>query len=95
MKPATETDMLTPNDLRHARNVDLANLTGFDSGAIAAWSSTREISGKNLSAMAKALGMEKHEVLQGIELRKQDTAIARDVQRKLEQFIVNRNTLIA
>lgn len=82
-----EETMLTAEDIQHARNVDLEALTGFDSTAFAAWSASREISGRNLNIIATALNMEKHEVLRGIELRKQDTAIARAVQQKLERLI--------
>jgi hypothetical protein len=87
---ASQEIMITAEDIRYARNVELATLTGIDSTAFAAWSSSREISGRNLKIIATALGMEKHEVLQGIELRKTDTAIARAVQQKLEALIAKR-----
>jgi len=90
MEEAKEIIMLTAEDIRHARNIDLATLTGFDQTAFAAWSNSREISGRNLNLIAQALSMEKHEVLQGIELRKQDSALARQVQQKLERLIATR-----
>jgi hypothetical protein len=92
MKVNEELIMLTAEDIRHARNVDLAALTGMDATAFAAWSANREISGRNLNAIATALGMPKHEVLKGIELRKADTAIARAVQEKLERLLASRTT---
>lgn len=95
MKVIEESIVLTAEDLRHARNVDLAALTGFDPAAFAAWSNSREISGRNLNAIAQALGMEKHEVLKGIELRKADSAIARMVQAKLERLLASRNPVVA
>jgi hypothetical protein len=58
----------------------------------AAWSNLREISGRNLNQIAAALGMEKHEVLRGLELRKADTALARTVQQKLATLIAARNS---
>lgn len=94
MKVTEESIMLTAEDIRHARNVDLAALTGFDATAFAAWSNNREISGRNLNAIAEALGMAKHEVLEGIELRKQDSATARAVQGKLERLIARRNAAV-
>jgi hypothetical protein len=95
MKVTEELIVLTAEDIRYARNVDLASLTKFDATAFAAWSNAREISGRNLNAIAQALGMEKHEVLRGIELRKQDTVTARKVQAKLEQLLTIRNTATA
>ena len=90
MKATEEIIVLTAEDIRHARNIDLAQLTGFDPTAFAAWSNSREISGRNLKIIATALGIEKHEVLKGLELRKQDSAIARAVQQKLEALIASR-----
>jgi hypothetical protein len=95
MKANEEMIVLTVEDIRHARNVELAALTGFDATAFAAWSGTREISGRNLKIIAVALGMEKHQVLEGIELRKKDTATARAVQERLETLIARRTTAIA
>jgi hypothetical protein len=90
MQVTEELVVLTAEDVRLARNIDLANLTGFDATAFASWSNNREISGRNLNIIARALGMEKHEVLKGIELRKRDTALARAVQEKLEHLISSR-----
>ncbi len=95
MKAVQEIILLTADDIRHARNVDLSALTGFDPTAFAAWGNNREISGRNLNAIAQALGMEKHEVLKGIELRKKDSAIARQVQQKLEALIASRTVAAA
>jgi hypothetical protein len=78
---------LCAEDIRYARAIDLQGLTGIDASNFAAWSSTRHISERNLGVIAKALGMEKSEVLRGFEMRRRDTQTAKDVAAKLEQWV--------
>lgn len=79
--------MLTLEDIRYARHTQLAELTGFDASNFAAWSSHRRISEKNLTVIAEKLNMSKLQVLEGLDLRRQDTAISRQVQEKLDRVI--------
>lgn len=76
--------ILTAEDIRHARAIDLSKLTGIDASNFAAWSSSRHISERNLGVIATALGMEKAEVLRGFELRRHDNRTAQEVSAKLE-----------
>ncbi|WNZ22719.1 hypothetical protein HJG54_07520 [Leptolyngbya sp. NK1-12] len=75
--------ILTAKDIRHARAIDLARLTGIDASNFAAWSNHRHISKRNLGIIATALGMEKSEVLRGFELRRHDNRTAQTVAAKL------------
>lgn len=79
--------MLTPADIRYAKHTQLAELTGFDPSYFSAWSSSRRISEKNLSVIAERLNLTKPQVLEGLELRRQDVAIARRVHDKLDRVI--------
>lgn len=78
--------ILTAEDIRHVRAIDLARLTEIDASNFAAWSSTRHISERNLGVIATALGMEKAEVLRGFELRRHDNRTAQTVAAKLESL---------
>jgi hypothetical protein len=82
--------VLTAEDIRFARNVDLQSLTGIDSTAFAAWQNSRGISERNIKLITDRLEMDKYEFLRGLELRRQDFATARAVQTKLEQIIASR-----
>lgn len=80
--------VLTAQDIRFARFIHLAALTGIDPSNFAAWSSgNRGISEKNLEVLSERLSMAKSAVLEGLELRREDTAIARQVHQKFEQLI--------
>lgn len=80
--------MLTSEDIRWARHIHLAALTRLDPSTFVGWSSgNRGISERNLTLIAESLGMEKAAVLEGLELRRQDVAIARAVHHKFEQLI--------
>jgi hypothetical protein len=79
--------ILTAEDIRHARAIDLEKLTGIHASNFAAWSNARHISEKNLTVIAQALGMEKPEVLRGFELRRHDNRTAQTVAAKLEALI--------
>ena len=79
--------MLNADDLRYARATDLQELTGIHASNFAAWTHKRHISEKNLKVIADALGMPKHEVLRGFEMRRKDEVAAREVQAKLEKLI--------
>ncbi|MCY7273166.1 MAG: hypothetical protein LH702_05340 [Phormidesmis sp. CAN_BIN44] len=87
--------MLTAHDIRYARTVDLAALTGFDSSNFAAWFNRRGLSERNRAIIAQRLGMDQFEFLKGLELRRQDMAIAREVQAKLEAIISSRKEAVS
>ncbi|MBD2462295.1 hypothetical protein H6G89_14700 [Oscillatoria sp. FACHB-1407] len=78
--------MLTAEEFRFARAIDLERLTGIDASCFAAWSKTRQISERNLEAIATALSMTKGEVLRGFELRRQDTQLATQVSSRLKEL---------
>lgn len=80
-------NILTAEDIRHARAIDLARLTRIDASNFASWSASRHISERNLGVIATALGMEKAEVLQGFELRRRDNQTAQSVAAKLEALL--------
>lgn len=82
--------MLTAEDIRYARNIDLAAVTEIDPSNFAAWSNSRGISERNLNLIAQRLGISKLEFMQGLELRRQDAAITREVAAKFEKLIALR-----
>jgi hypothetical protein len=69
-------------------------LTGIHASNFAAWSSTRAISEKNLKIIAQSLGIDKSEALKGLELRRRDVAIAREVQAKFEKLIAQQQPTV-
>lgn len=78
---------LTVEDIRHLRHTQLSQLTGIDPSNFSAWSRQRRISERNLERMATQLGLSKSDLLTGIELRRQDAAIARIAQAKAKRLI--------
>lgn len=79
--------ILLAEDIRHLRHTQLARLTGIDPSNFSAWSRNRRISERNLERIAQQLGIAKPELLQGIELRRQDAAIAQSAQAKADALI--------
>lgn len=78
---------LNPEDIRHARPIDLERITGINASSFVSWSMGRGISEKNLTVLSEALGMSKAEVLAGLELRREDAAIARQVAEKIDRLM--------
>lgn len=78
---------LTIEDIRYVRHVQLEILTGINASNFSAWSSHRRISERNLERIAEGVGMTKSELIQALELRRQDTAIAKLAQHKAEKLI--------
>lgn len=88
MKTSQEVSVkLTIEDIRYARHIDLAALTGFGARDFAAWTKSRGLSERSLNVLAEQLGMEKTDLLKGLELRRQDAALARKVQERIKQLI--------
>jgi transcriptional regulator with XRE-family HTH domain len=82
---------LSVQDIRYMRHSQLSRLTGVDPSSFSAWSHNRRISERNLERIAHRLGMTKAELLQGLDLRRQDVAIARAAQAKADQLIAHLN----
>lgn len=78
---------LSVEDIRHIRHSQLALITGIDSSNFSAWSNHRKISERSLERIAQKVGMSKADLLQGLELRRQDAALARAAQVKVSQLI--------
>jgi hypothetical protein len=83
---------LTIEDIRYARHIDLAALTGFGASDFAAWTKSRGLSERSLNAISQELGMEKPDLLKGLELRREDAAIARKVQERMKWLAAQRAT---
>jgi transcriptional regulator with XRE-family HTH domain len=78
---------LSVEDIRYMRHSQLAELTGIDPSNFVAWSHRRRISERSLERIAQRLNISKADLLKGIELRRQDAAIARAAQTKTDQLI--------
>lgn len=79
--------LLTDEDIRHLRQVQMAALTGIHPTYFSAWSSYRRISERSLVAIASALGVEPSEILRGFALRRMDIACAKEAQAKADKLI--------
>lgn len=79
--------VLTPDDIRYLRPAQLAILTTIDASYFSAWSTGRQMSERSMELIAHALGITKSDVLQGFELRRKDSALARTAQDKAEKLI--------
>jgi len=78
---------LTIEDIQHLRYIQLSLLTGIDASNFSAWSNDRRISERSLERIASRLGMSKVDLLKGLELRRQNAAIARAAQSKATRLI--------
>ncbi|NJO74189.1 MAG: hypothetical protein HC833_10800 [Leptolyngbyaceae cyanobacterium RM1_406_9] len=78
---------LLAEDIRYLRHTQLSLLTGIDPSNFSAWSNHRRISERSLERVAQMLGMSKLDLLKGLELRRQDAAIARTTQAKANRLI--------
>jgi hypothetical protein len=78
---------LLAEDIRYLRHVQLSLLTGIDSSNFSAWSNHRRISERSLERVAQRLRISKLDLLKGLELRRQDAAIARAAQAKATHLI--------
>jgi hypothetical protein len=79
--------LLTAEDIRYLRPAQLSTLTRIQADYFSAWSATRRISEANLTAIAKALGIDREEVLKGFDLRREDNALAKVAQKKAVQLM--------
>lgn len=78
---------LLAEDIQHLRLTQLSLLTGIDPSNFSAWINQRRISERNLERIAQRLGMSKPDLLVGLELRRNNAAIARTVQAKANRLI--------
>lgn len=79
--------VFTTEDLRHLRHIELETLTGINASSFSAWTSTRKISERNLEKIAQKLGMTKSELIEGLDLRREDAAKSKRVRAKADQLI--------
>ncbi|MGF1566868.1 MAG: hypothetical protein ACFCVD_02135 [Nodosilinea sp.] len=79
--------LLTAEDIRYLRPIQLSALTQIQSDSFSAWSSTRRISEASLTAIANALGIDREEVLRGFDLRRQDSAHAKAAKEKAARLL--------
>ncbi|MBD2019234.1 hypothetical protein H6F43_03435 [Leptolyngbya sp. FACHB-36] len=79
--------ILSVEDIRHLKHIQLSYLTGFDPSNFAAWNGNRRISERSLERIAQSIGMDKPDLLRALELRRQDAAIARNAQTKADKLI--------
>lgn len=93
MQNSEELPVLTAEDIRYARNVDLSALTNIDPSNFAAWTAKRKLSERNMNLIAERLGMDKYEFMRGLEMKRADVAIAREVQAKFEKIIAARSVV--
>ena len=78
---------LTIDHIRYARYSDLAALTGIEASYFSAWTKSRRLSERSLTLVAERLGMDEHDVLKGLTLRRRDAAIARKFQERVRQLV--------
>ncbi|HEY9660380.1 MAG TPA: hypothetical protein V6C65_18155 [Allocoleopsis sp.] len=78
---------LSVEDIRYLRPIQFAQLTGIPSSSFCGWIRNRRISERNLERIADKLGMSKADLLQGLELRRQDVMDARTAQTKADRLI--------
>lgn len=79
--------ILTAEDIRYLRHVQLAVLTGIDASNFPAWYQGRRLSERTLERLSQCLSVSKAEILKGFELRRQDATRARTAQTKALQLI--------
>ena len=83
--------LLSAQDIRHLRHIQLARLTGIDASSFSAWSSRRRFSERSLEQLEQRLGIPKSDILQGFDLRRQDMTTARAAQAKADALIAYLN----
>lgn len=79
--------VLTVEDIRYAKNIQLQTLTGIDASNFSAWGNRRGISEKNLDRIAKSIGMTKSQLMEALELKRADIAKAKLAQHKADKLI--------
>jgi len=80
--------LLSVEDIRHLRHSQLSLLTDINPSNFSAWNHQRRLSERSLERIAQRLGLGKPELLQGFELRRQDSVIARVAQTKANHLIL-------
>lgn len=78
---------LKSEDIRYIRPSQLSVLTGISATSFPRWDQGGRMSERSLERIAKGLWTNKHEVLMGFELRRNDVLRARAAQEKADQII--------
>jgi hypothetical protein len=79
--------VLSAEDLRYLRCIQLARLTDIDASCFSAWNQNRSMSERTLERLSTRLHLPKHEILRGFDLRRKDAAIVLSVHLKANRLI--------
>ena len=80
--------MLKPEHIRFAQTNQLARLLKTSHTKVSQWVHRRSFNDSSLDEAVK-VGVPKEVLVSGIELRRQDAALARSYQQELEEFLAS------